>query len=792
MKKNNRKRLLLSICLAFAAYTTISAQLLPGYLSGMATIGGNPTLLNGNLIVGNNGELFLGTHIPRLQQSNTLYLIGEYRGEAGARTYHSVVNNTNTSGTRGFINVIGTANGSTEIMLDMFDGWDGSCIDLARAYTTGSDINAFTMAEGSYNGHRAYLKNRVEGGDRVWFLAERMIIGAYLSPSGQSRCLGGSNPFDALSVQTPTNGNYLYQWYKKSGAPTTPRDFSSSAPVGSANGGQTASYTPQINTDTTFYYFCVVRNANCSEYNIDTTDVSGAITMHGEPKIHIYGANLCIGKDTIFTAEIYEGDDTGAGYWHISEGLAVDIAKLSETTAVVTGHSTGKFTACYHYTTPGGCTAIVTSEEYEVFAKPVAEVQDIVLCSPQLIPASALVKNVIDADYTKIYDSTYTEITGQNIQANYGTATYYVEAIKNDCHCVSQRVAVHLTVTDSITFDLPAATAVCEGSGTTIDLADLVTNVNVSDYRLEVYKADGTLLSGTLVAVSEQPYYVKVVSNGCSSAGKGILVSKGSSSVRIVEQPQVQSYSPDDRSDYVNFYVVAEGALSYQWYEIRNGVTSPVAGAASDILTISVADIDPNVSYFVSVSGGCGAIINSQTVYAEECILLIMQKKNHTLIVNNNSSSNGGYNFTYYKWYKNGDLIHQGVYGADLGGIYNTGGSNLNPGDAYYVIATDQYGKEHRTCPYNPVIYTYGTRVVAYPNPTTTAASLVAVDVETDDEELLENGIIISYNTAGQYLGQVRANGHRVTPVQLPPVAGIYILKFVSGEFEKEIKIIVQ
>ncbi|MDR0814776.1 MAG: Ig-like domain-containing protein [Bacteroidales bacterium] len=791
-KNKNTLKLLLSILLLLGAHFTVSAQLSPGYLSGMATVGENPTLANGNLTIGNAGELFLGTHLPRLQQTNTLYWVGEYVGEAGSQAYLSVVNNTNTSGSRGFIDVVGTANGSTEIILDMFNGWDGSCIDLARAYRTGSDLAAFQMREADYNGHHAYLKTRVTGSDIIWYLAEHIILGEYLSPAGQSRCANSNVPFDPLTVQMPANGSYLYQWYKSSNP-----DGSNAIPVSSANGGQTASYTPEISSNTTFYYFCVVRNANCSEYSSETTGVSGAITVYDEPKIHIFGANLCIGRDTTFTAEVFAGDNSGTGHWHISEGMA---ASIDEHTGLVKAHATGRFTVTYHYQTPGGCSVIVTSQEYEVFAKPVSEVQDIVLCSPQTIPASSLIKNLINADTYKIYDSNFTEITGQNIQATAGTKTYYVEAINTDCHCVAHRVAVHVTVTDAITFDLPATASLCGSTRT--DLADLVSNVNISDYRVEVYRADGTLLLGTLVPVSEQPYFVKIVStNGnCASVTKSIVISASNGTLRIVEQPQVQSYCRDCGDDDVTFRVVAEGAQSYQWYEVRKGVTTALDGETSDILVIAGSDIDPNISYYVTVKGGCGGSdgsgatsINSNLVYAEECLNLIIQKKNHTLEVNNNSATNGGYKFGFYEWYKNNKLIHSGAYGEGRGGYYYTGANaTLDPHSEYYVIVTDQNGVKHHTCPFSPKLFVYETKIQAYPNPALQSSPLVVVDVETNEEELLENGAITVYSSIGQYIGRVRTEGHRITPVQLPPVPAVYILKFISGEFEKEIKVIVK
>ncbi|MDR0835769.1 MAG: T9SS type A sorting domain-containing protein [Tannerella sp.] len=344
-KNKNTLKLLLSFLLLLGLRFTVSAQLLPGYLFGMATIGENPTLLNANLVVGNAGEMFLGT-----QQTNTLYLVGKYSGEAGARSYHAVTNNSNASGTRGFMNIAGTATGSTEIILDMFNYWDGSDIDLARAYLNGSEVSAFTMQEADYNGHHAVLKNRIEGNDIVWYISR----------------VGG------------------------------------------------------------------------------------------------------------------------------------------------------------------------------------------------------------------------------------------------------------------------------------------------------------------------------------------------------------------------------------------------------------------------------------------ECLDLIIQKKNHTLEVNNNAASNGGYKFVYYDWYKNNVLIHSGAYGEDRGGYYYTGSNAILDTTAeYYVIATDQYGITHQICPYQPKYMPLYEHFIVYPNPVTKQNPTTIVDIATQDTELLQNGVISLYNFNGVLLTSKATNGHQLTPIELPQAAGVYILRFVSGNFVKTEKIIV-
>jgi hypothetical protein len=176
----------------------------------------------------------------------------------------------------------------------------------------------------------------------------------------------------------------------------------------------------------------------------------------------------------------------------------------------------------------------------------------------------------------------------------------------------------------------------------------------------------------------------------------------------------------------------------------------------------------------------------------DECLPLIIQKRNNTLTVDNNSSSNGGYSFSYYKWYRNDMLIHEGAGGAGFGGIFNTGKTiTLDPNDTYHVLATNLCGTVLRSCPYNPVIFVPHTEIITHPNPVTTHQPFVVVEVKTNDEELLANGVITAYNALGQQLSQTQVRGHRATAVQLPSQMGVYILRFVSGTFVETTRVVV-
>jgi len=176
----------------------------------------------------------------------------------------------------------------------------------------------------------------------------------------------------------------------------------------------------------------------------------------------------------------------------------------------------------------------------------------------------------------------------------------------------------------------------------------------------------------------------------------------------------------------------------------------------------------------------------------EDCLPLIVQKQNNTLVIDNS----GGYNFVHYTWFRTDEFgietqIHQGSHGIGLGGVFNVGRQSLNPLHTYRAIVVDQHGNRHNICPFRPTIFVPNTTIMAYPNPTTTNNSTVVVDVETNDEELLINGIITVFNVLGHQITQVRTNGHRVTPIQLPQVAGTYVFYFTSGQVREVLKIVV-
>lgn len=163
---------------------------------------------------------------------------------------------------------------------------------------------------------------------------------------------------------------------------------------------------------------------------------------------------------------------------------------------------------------------------------------------------------------------------------------------------------------------------------------------------------------------------------------------------------------------------------------------------------------------------------------------VVITRWNNTLIVLNNPENNGGYRFTSYKWFRNGEAIGSGQ-------SFSAGkdGEQLNATDKYYVeLTSDQFAGTLRTCEGTPVLKSASVKV--YPNP---VKANETVFVEADvDEELLEGAHIEIYNISGTLVEKVKVQG-RLTPVNIKSsTAGTYVfvLKGKDG-FSQNLKVVV-
>jgi len=157
---------------------------------------------------------------------------------------------------------------------------------------------------------------------------------------------------------------------------------------------------------------------------------------------------------------------------------------------------------------------------------------------------------------------------------------------------------------------------------------------------------------------------------------------------------------------------------------------------------------------------------------------------NNTLTVINNPDNNGGYTFTSYKWFRNGQEIS-----ADQSISAGANGEQLNPSDVYYVIVTaDGVSGIIRSCESNVTLQSIN--FTAYPNPVSKGNTIY---VQTDaSADLLKDAVIEIYNEAGTFIQQVKVQG-ALTPINIGYASGNYVF-FVKGKdgFRKEVKVVVK
>ena len=119
-------------------------------------------------------------------------------------------------------------------------------------------------------------------------------IGSQLTAT-QTQCLNGT--FTLITVTATGTGTLTYQWYSNISASTT-----GGTSLGSSNGAQTYSYTPQATSVGTLYYYCIV-SGDCG--TAQTSAISGAFITNPLPLPTITGAaSVCYNStENVYTTE---------------------------------------------------------------------------------------------------------------------------------------------------------------------------------------------------------------------------------------------------------------------------------------------------------------------------------------------------------------------------------------------------------------------------------------------------------------------------------------------------------
>ncbi|KAF2514954.1 T9SS type A sorting domain-containing protein [Flavobacterium foetidum] len=165
---------------------------------------------------------------------------------------------------------------------------------------------------------------------------------------------------------------------------------------------------------------------------------------------------------------------------------------------------------------------------------------------------------------------------------------------------------------------------------------------------------------------------------------------------------------------------------------------------------------------------------------------IVQVKFNNVLIVNNNPQTNGGYEFTAYQWFKNGQLIGTGQYysaGESIGNV-------LDPTASYMVKMTTKDGKVLQTCSAQ-ITLTQTLQAKLYPNPIQ-SGKIITVEADFPSEEL-EKMQISLYSVTGQLVKTVHSSSVR-TEIQLPETteSNMYLVVLETPNVKKSFKVIVK
>jgi len=178
------------------------------------------------------------------------------------------------------------------------------------------------------------------------------------------------------------------------------------------------------------------------------------------------------------------------------------------------------------------------------------------------------------------------------------------------------------------------------------------------------------------------------------------------------------------------------------------------------------------------------------SVMGTKTLPLIKQLSSHTLLVNNNASTNGGHSFSYYRWYRDGQLLKENAH-SEYGGSYYTGENALDADATYSVEATGTDGNLYFSCPYRYIPQALAVGVTVYPNPVPRYTQ-ANIRVETVDLSLLKDASVEIYDMLGRLVGKTALNGQTLTTVNFPPKQGIYLLKFRAKDNIEDIKVTVE
>ncbi len=351
-------------------------------------------------------------------------------------------------------------------------------------------------------------------------------------PSGSTQTLCQNATPTNLSI-TASGTGLTYQWYSNTTASNT-----GGTSVGSANGGQTATYTPSTASVGTLYYYCIASTGTgCNT----TSNVSGAITVNS-------GASPTFTTTPFATTPLnssvtYTTQGGNTNYiWSVPGTLNVDYSITSggisstDNTVTLTWLTAGSKTVTVGYSSNGCASASPASNTTTVsssvfYNKPNTDVTFVSNWGTNTDGTGSAPSNFTDAGQTFfLYNNGATMSTSWSVQ---GAGS--VLAIGDGTNALTFNAtqtfdATILRVRNNATLRIHSSTIPTFEtlfSGSTVDYAGTSQSVTPTSYSNLTISGTGTTFSGTTNISG-------VFTPGAATASSGTIVLNGTSNSQII------------------------------------------------------------------------------------------------------------------------------------------------------------------------------------------------------------------------------------------------------------------
>ena len=287
------------------------------------------------------------------------------------------------------------------------------------------------------------------------------------------------------------------------------------------------------------------------------------------------------------------------------------------------------------------------------------------------------------------------------------------------------------------------------------------------------------------IIVTEPGVYSIKVTDDCGGTGYfTVLPAEGDIQISLDPEAEICANDSVFSFDYtLDFGIIGTYSILYDEEAEAAGFKSFVDEPFVDgLYAVLPADIRPDIYNAEILATSLTSCVEGSVMPVKIKVKYdpnrVMAQKWNDVIALYNENYNGGYNFTAYQWYLNGNAI-TGATGAYLY-LQN---AELNPDDRYSVLLTRDDGVQLFTCDFIPE-----RRTVTKQFPTLLSVSQV---IDLKNNTSLTNGTVSFWTINGlQY--SVQQIDENKTTIQAPDRRGMYILNIMNNEQNEQHKVVVQ